>query len=97
LLGFILSMGGGVAYAGVLESMDGSIKSSKGLAGLIKAPLLSVIPYIENAEDMRKQSKVKMSVVAGVIASVVVIALLVNFLWMPLDVLWYVVLRKLNM
>ena len=97
LLGFILSMGGGLAYAGVLESMDGSIKSSKGLAGLIKAPLLSVIPYIENAEDMRKQSKVKISVVAGAIASVIVIALLVNFLWMPLDVLWYVILRKLNM
>ena len=96
LLGFVLSLGGGVAYAGVLESMDGSIKSSKGLAGLIKAPLLSVIPYIENAEDRRNQSKVKISVVAAVIASVLVIALLVHFLWMPLDVLWYSALRKAN-
>ena len=96
LLGVILSLGGGVAYAGVLESMDGSIKSSKALTGLLKAPLLSVIPYIENAEDRRKQTKVKMSVVAAVVGSVVVTGLLVHFLWMPLDVLWFTVLRKLD-
>ena len=92
----ILSLGGGVAYAGVLESMDGSIKSSKALTGLLKAPLLSVIPYIENAEDRRKQTKIKMSVVAAVVGSVVVTGLLVHFLWMPLDVLWFTVLRKLD-
>lgn len=97
LLGAILSLGGGVAYAGVLESMDGSVRNPKGLAGLIQAPLLSVIPYIENTEDKRKQTKVKMSLVAGVIASLAVIAMLVHFLWMPLDVAWYSLLRKMNM
>lgn len=96
LLGMILSLGGGVAYAGVLESMDSSIKSSKALAVLISAPLLSVIPYIENSEDRRKKSKLKTSLIIGVIAGVSLIALLIHFLWIPLDVLWYMVLRKLD-
>lgn len=97
LLGAILSLGGGVAYAGVLESMDGSVRNSKTLASLVKAPLLSVIPYIENADDRRKQSKIKLSVIFGIVAAITTIALLVHFLWMPLDVLWYSILRKMDM
>ncbi len=96
LLGMILSLGGGVAYAGVLESMDDSVKSSKMLAGLLDAPLLSVIPYMENSEDRRKKSRFKTTLVVGVIAGIVLVALLINFLWMPLDVLWYSILRKLD-
>ena len=96
LLGLILSLGGGVAYAGVLESMDSSVKSSRELAGLLRAPLLSVIPYMENAEDKRKKSRVKTSVVIGVIAAIIVGLLLIHFLWIELDVLWYRLLRKLD-
>ena len=47
LLGMILSLGGGVAYVGVLESLDDSVRSSKTLAGLLKAPLLGIIPYVK--------------------------------------------------
>ena len=96
LLGLILSLGGGVAFAGVLEGMDGSIKSSKTLAGLLKAPLLAVIPFVENEEDIRKKSKLKKSVIIGAIAAIVVVLLLVHFLFAPLDVLWYLILRKLD-
>jgi len=96
LLGMILSLGGGIAYAGVLESMDSSIKSSKMLAGLLNAPLLSVIPYMENSEDRRKKSRLKTSLIIGVIAGIALVALSIHFLWKPLDVLWYVIMRKLD-
>ncbi len=96
LLGLILSLGGGVAYAGVLESMDSSVKGSKSLIGLVNAPLLSVIPYIENSEDRRKKTKVNTFLIFGVVSSIVVILLLVHFLWVPLDVMWYKALRKLE-
>ncbi len=96
LLGMILSLGGGVAYAGVLEGMDSSIKSSKELARLLGSPLLSVIPYMENEEDRRKKSRLKTSVVIGVIAAIVLSLLLVHFLFIELDVLWYKILRKLD-
>ena len=97
LLGVGFSLVGGVAYAGVLEGMDSSIKSSKMLAGLLDAPLLSVIPYMENAEDLRKKTKLKTSLVIGVIAGLALIVLVIHFAWTPLDVLWYMILRKLGM
>lgn len=97
LLGMILSLGGGVAYAGVLESMDSSVKGSRALSGLLAAPLLSVIPYIENVEDKRKKSRLKTSLGIGVIAGAALLLLLLHMFWMPLDVLWYTVLRKMDM
>ncbi len=97
LLGLILSLGGGVAYAGVLESMDGSVKDARGLAGLLTAPLLVVIPFVENVEDHRRKSRLKISLVAGAIAGIALALLLIHLFFMPLDVLWYTMLRKLDM
>jgi len=51
---------------------------------------------MENAEDKRKKSRVKTSVVIGVIAAIIVGLLLIHFLWIELDVLWYRLLRKLD-
>jgi uncharacterized protein involved in exopolysaccharide biosynthesis len=96
-LGLILSLGGGLGYAGIRESMDSSVKSARGLAGLLSAPLLSVIPYMENVADRRKKSLFRLSLVVMVLVAIVVALLLINWLWMPLDVLWYSLLRKLGM
>ena len=97
LLGMILSMGGGVAYAGVLESLDSSIKSSKELVAVLKAPLLSVIPYIENAQDRGRKRKGRGIVVFAIIAIILTASLLMHFFWIPLDVLWFAAFRKLGM
>ncbi len=45
LLGLIISMTGGVGSAAVLESLDDSVRGSKALAGLLKVPVLTVVPY----------------------------------------------------
>lgn len=96
-LGVILSMGGGLAYAGVLESLDSSIKSSKQLVAVLNAPLLSVIPYIENAQDRGRKRKGRGIVVFTIIAIILTASLLIHFFWIPLDVLWFAAFRKLGM
>ena len=96
-LGMILSLGGGLGYAGILESMDSSVKNGRALAGLLSAPLLSVIPYMQNVADRRRKSRLKASLVVMVLAAIIVALLLINWLVMPLDVLWYSLLRKLGM
>ena len=96
-LGMILSLGGGLGYAGILESMDSSVKNGRALAGLLSAPLLSVIPYMQNVADRRRKSRLKASLVVMVLAAIIVALLLINWLLMPLDVLWYSLLRKLGM
>ena len=60
LLGLVLSLGGGVGSAAVLESLDDSVRGSKALAGLLQVPVLAVIPYMENnAERQRKRRIVR--------------------------------------
>lgn len=97
LLGLVLSLGGGVAYAGVMESIDTSVRSSRKLSAMTAAPLLAVIPYIENAADKARKQRGKKIAVTIAVVSIAVLLLLIHFFWMPLDVLWYKAMRVLEM
>ena len=93
-LSFVLAMGCGIGYAAVAESLDNSIRGSKGLASATGAPPLATIPYLESDEEKsrRKQRKIRRAA-AAIAAIIIAITLFHNFL-MPLDVLWYKALRK---
>src|SRR3989344_3571863 len=95
-LGFMLSLGGGLGYTVIAESMDTSVRSARGLAGLLSAPLLSVIPYMNNSEDLARAEKTKKIAVITFVSGLVLLILLAHFLWTPLDVLWFKGLRKVD-
>ena len=95
-LGFMLSLGGGLGYTVIAESMDTSVRSARGLAGLLSAPLLSVIPYMNNSEDLARAEKTKKIAVITFVSGLVLLILLAHFLWKPLDVLWFKGLRKVD-
>lgn len=96
LLGAILSLGGGVGYASLLESLDASIRGTKSLAQLSRVPVLAAIPYMENAQDRGRKRKVKFTGwIVGVVVFLVAISIL-HFFIMPLDVLWYKILRRIT-
>lgn len=96
ILGFILSVGGGLGYAAITESMDKSVHGARGLNTLLGEAPLSVIPYIENSADherhQRHRKLAMMSALAGLVAAV----LLVQFLWIPWDILWFKGLRFIS-
>ncbi|MHB8388092.1 MAG: GumC family protein [Acidobacteriaceae bacterium] len=94
ILGCILSLGGGVAYTMLLEAMDKSVRGMKSLALLVKQPVLAVIPYIENRQDQVRKEVTRRWTYVSVFSGAILLLLIANFFWMPLDVLWYVVLRK---
>ena len=97
LLGVVLSMAGGVTSAAVLENVDHSVRNFRSLSGLLEVPLLAVIPYMETGRERRKRRRMfglGAIIAVGMLAAAL---LLVHFFWMPLDVLWYWALRKLEM
>ncbi len=96
LLGFVLSLGGGVGTAATLESMDRSVRGAKGIVAILEVPPLATIPYLENETDLGRRRRNRRIVWAAWIAAIVVALLLVQFFWMPLDVLWFRVLDKFN-
>ena len=95
-LGLVLSLAGGLGYGAVAESMDKSVYGARGLSAVTGAAPLSVIPYIENGADRERRDKTKRLALVSGVTVLVVAALLVQFLWIPWDVLWFKGIRILS-
>lgn len=95
-LGFIFSLAGGVGTVAVAEALSDSIKDISGLMQVTGEPPLITIPYIEVEEEKEKRADLlRKLIIAGAIAAVLVV-ILFHFLVMPLDVLWFVGMRRLG-
>ncbi len=94
LLGCILAVGGGIGAAAAAEVLDHSIRTPEQLAQLTQGFPLAVIPFMPNEQDLvRAVKRRRLLQGAGVGAFVTVLALMHVFV-MPLDVLWFVMLRR---
>lgn len=97
LIGVVAALGGGVGYGGVLEGLDGSVKNPKQLTRALQVPLLSVIPFMENdRERIRRKRRWLLIWTTGVVGTLLLLVA-VHFLVMPLEVLWYSILRRLQL
>ncbi|MCP4285471.1 MAG: lipopolysaccharide biosynthesis protein [Gammaproteobacteria bacterium] len=95
-LGFVFSLAGGFGTVAMAESMSDAVRSPKALMAITNAPPMIVIPYIEIAADRtRKRYQLAGFALLTLIAAVGVVVLLHNF-FMPLDVAWYVIQRRLG-
>jgi len=96
LLGVVVALGGGLGYGGLLEALDPSIKGPKHLGRSFGAPILSVIPHIETAGERAARRRTHTLLWVGLLAALIAAALLVHFFYMPLEVLWYWLPRRLG-
>jgi len=95
-LGFIFSLAGGVGTVAVAEAMSDAINDTHGLMQVTGEPPLISIPYIEVAAEREKKVALRRRlIVAGIIAGISSVVIF-HFLIMPLDVLWFVVMRRLG-
>lgn len=97
LIGIILSGLAAAATAGVAEMLDDSIRGQLNLTELLGAAPLGCIPYLLIAEEQKAVNKTRRKVIAGIVAALVVALLIIHFAYKPLDVLWFVALRKLGL
>lgn len=95
-LGLVLSMAGSVGTTAASESMDSAVYGPRGLAAVLGAPPIATIPFITNELDTNRDRRTIWMIIAGVAASILVVLVLVHFLYRPLDILWFTLLRKLG-
>ena len=96
-LGLILSMMSGLGVAGIAESLDGGIRGSRALATVTRMTPLATIPYIATSKDMAsKKRNLKLIAIVIMVLGLAFVAA-VHFLYKPLDLLWFIILRKLNL
>lgn len=96
-LAFAGSVGGGVGAAALAEGLNSTVKGARSLAALLEVPLLGVLP---RAADPAARSRRRRLLLIGLGAALVLAAALlalVHVFVMPLDSLWYVLLRRLQL
>jgi polysaccharide biosynthesis transport protein len=94
LLGCILALAGGIGSCAAAESLDHSVRTPEQLAQLTQLFPLAVVPFMPNEQDLFQAMKRRRLLrIAGVGALVTTLWLMHLFL-MPLDVLWFVALRR---
>ncbi len=96
-LGFIFSLAGGVGTVAVAEAMSDAIRDTHSLMRVTGEPPLITIPYIEVEAEREQKVAIRRRLIAGVLIAGLSSVVIFHFLIMPLDVLWYVVLRRLGM
>jgi len=93
-IGFVAALGIGLAIVVLLELLNQRVRGSAALTSLLKERPLVVVPYITTEDELyRKKLLFKRFVYGGVIAILVVLVLL-HFLYMPLDMIFYKTLAR---
>ncbi|MAT64062.1 MAG: lipopolysaccharide biosynthesis protein [Gammaproteobacteria bacterium] len=93
-LSFVLALGSGFGLAAVAESLDHTIRGTRGVANTLQVMPLAAIPYQRTEGETRKRRSRKWKVLGGTAVAVLIAVLAVHFFMSPLDVLWFRLLRK---
>jgi len=97
ILGLVLSLVAAAAAALVADAMDSSVRSASDLRRLLGVDPLVVLPSMVTSEVIAIRRDRLRKALISVAVSVPVFLLLVNFLFMPLDVLLIVLARRFGM
>lgn len=93
-LSLVLALGVGIGYAAVAESVDATVRGSKGVLATLQVAPLAVIPYLATDSETATRRRHRRMLVLGAVGIVLVAVVLVHFFVSPLDVLWFRALRK---
>jgi uncharacterized protein involved in exopolysaccharide biosynthesis len=93
----ILTLATGLGWPQVAESMDRSVNSARAVERLQGSPPLAEIPLIQTTVDKTHKRNVRLTALVVAPVMFAIMAVLVHFFWINLDVLWYVALRRLGM
>lgn len=93
-IGFIASIVAGFGAVFLLDSFDRGVYGRKGIEQLLGISPLTVIPYIETeAERKRRYLKYTLFFILTLLIGIGAL-IIIHFYYKPLDVLWFVSLRK---
>jgi drug/metabolite transporter (DMT)-like permease len=91
-----VGVGAGVGIVILLEALNNGVYSRADLLLLTGAAPLAVISYLETKEEASKHNLKRLYIVLGLILAGIIFLLLFHLFIKPLDVTWYILLRKLG-
>ncbi len=97
VLGMVLSVAGGVGNLALREALHKGLHGARAVLAITGAPPLAVIPYIETQVDRSRRARRLWLWILGIVVALTASAAAVHFFWKPLDVLWFVLMRKIDL
>jgi uncharacterized protein involved in exopolysaccharide biosynthesis len=91
------SLGGGVGAGYMAEMLHRAVTSPRALSALLEAPLLGVVPRVENPGERARRRRLIIYALIGAVVLIVAALLVIHFLYMPLDTLWFVLLGRMGL
>lgn len=93
-LAVILGLGAGLGVVIMQESMSAAVYGAAEVTALTGIAPLAIIGYMETKEEEGKHNRKRIWIVLGLIGIVIFALLLFHLFVKPLDVTWYILLRK---
>ena len=97
-LGLVAALGAGLGTVIILEALSPAIRGREALALIMGAQPLAVVPYMDKEDEVVESGYKKwMKPVVLALAALVVLLIAVHIFVKPLDVAWYLLLRKFGL
>ena len=97
VLGFFLSLVGGLGGVQFREAMSGAVHGTQHLTDLIGVPPLVAVPTIYSQSDIKKRRRARNFGIIGGLVLFAILLTLCNYFVIPLDVLWSIITLKLGL
>jgi hypothetical protein len=79
------------------EALDKAVHGARAVLAITGAPPLATIPYIATPADRRRRILRVLAWFFGIVLTLAAGAAAVHFFVMPLDILWFVVLQRIEL
>jgi uncharacterized protein involved in exopolysaccharide biosynthesis len=96
LLGALLAVSGGIGSGIAVDNLDRTIRTADQLGHVMRSLPLAVIPYMPSEPELARLGRRRAAFGIAGLGIVVIAVTIVHLVWIPLDVLWYTLLRKLS-
>jgi len=96
LVGFLLALGSGLGLGVLREMLDPSIRSLLDADMISAVPVLAAIPVLRSSAQVASRRARLQYLAVAAVAALVGLALLVHMSVMPLNILWLMMLRRLE-
>jgi len=96
LFGIIAAFTGGIGTAVLAEALDRTVRGAKTLVATINAPLLGVIPYIENSSDRSARRRRRIVIAVAVALCLTCAGVIVQTQVSPLQQVWSVMIDRMG-
>lgn len=97
IFGLFFAVGAGLGLAVLIETIDDAIYGSSDITSITGAAPLAVIGYMETSDEEVKHNRKRLYIVLGIVVLGILSLILFHNFVKPLDVTWYILLRKLGL